>query len=103
MVATAPIAEAVQGWLADQPDLSISHGNEWNGDERWFGPSRVLAERAGLHRDYLYDVLQQKRKTMSFDAADKLLCACGLQHLWRTTLEWHYRRARLVDKEGSTA
>lgn len=100
-IPTAPIAKIVRQWLDGQPNLDL-HGNEWNGD-RWYGPSRVLAERAGIPPDSLIAVLSVRRKTMDFNKADKLLCACGLNHLWQTTLKSLYDGVRLVDKQEPVA
>jgi len=60
----------------------------WNGDGGGYTLSPVLslAIRARVNPDTLMGALAGRRDTIDFDIADRLLCAAGLEHLWRTKL-----------------
>ena len=65
---------SVEDNLAHRPQTPIS-------------PLRILADESGVKLDTLYTYHSGKNsgrelKWISFDTADTLLCAMGLEHLW---------------------
>lgn len=59
----------------------------------------VIAEKIGVTRTTLEDLLNGRSKTFDFNTADALLCATGQQHSWRNKLEDIYYGCILIDAE----
>lgn len=52
-------------------------------EQDYEGRLGALAERTGVPEDTIWGILHQRRETCDFDAADRLLCALNVTHLWR--------------------
>jgi hypothetical protein len=43
-----------------------------------------LSESSGLSKDFIYRVLSKKRKSVSFDSADRIITAADRNEEWHT-------------------
>lgn len=91
-IPTKLVVPIIKDYLAEQ---------EFTQNRGQLPPAAALAEKAGVKSDTLsWRILNGRMKTLSFDTADRLLCAMGLFHLW---WEWplivFYYAVDLSEKE----
>jgi hypothetical protein len=82
-VPAGPIARAIQEWFSELDLAEPSQGTTLSKDQRYFSPYTILIERTGLCKDSVYRHSQNGRyKYMTFDVADRFLCATDRFNWW---------------------
>ena len=90
-VPTDAIAPFVRKYLDEYFTYEIRRDDDPDDPSRWCwepapSPAQILADQVGRGVDWIYRIVRPERrwKTLSFDDADALLCACNMPWAWQT-------------------
>src|SRR5690242_14505077 len=83
-VPIGPISRALKEWLKELDLAELGRGTTLRKDHRYFPPYEILIERIGLSEDSIRNYATGKRgyTSVTFDVADKILCATNRFNWW---------------------